>query len=72
MSKVEDSNVEDVIAHMRERSIEAKKEYGVTTERDDMTLEQWIDHTQEELCDAAIYLEKIKKIVHAMKTGAFV
>lgn len=35
--------------------------YGVTADRDDLTLDQWLTHAQEEAMDFAIYLEKIKK-----------
>jgi len=29
-------------------------------ERDDLTFAQWIQHLQEELMDAVVYIEKIK------------
>jgi hypothetical protein len=31
-------------------------------ERDDLTLMQWLQHLQEELMDAAVYIEKIKQL----------
>jgi hypothetical protein len=30
-------------------------------ERDDLTFAQWIQHLQEELMDAVVYIEKIKQ-----------
>ncbi len=56
-----DSNVFDVCQKMFNRMNEGRKKYGVTTERTDLDLEQWIIHLQEELMDATIYLERILK-----------
>lgn len=43
-----------------ERSIKGYQKYGVTTEREDIDFVGWIQHLQEELLDAAIYIERIK------------
>lgn len=43
-----------------ERSAKGFKKYGVTLERKDLTTRQWIQHLQEELLDAACYLERLK------------
>ncbi len=56
MSKIEDK----VIDQIRERAKEGKNKYGVTMERDDLTLKEWVQHAQEEAMDLAVYLEKIK------------
>jgi hypothetical protein len=37
--------------------------YGTDLDRDDLYFIEWIQHTQEELMDATLYLEKIKKIL---------
>lgn len=55
MSKIEES----VIEKIRERADIGKSKYGVTMERDDLTTRQWLVHLQEELMDAAVYLEKV-------------
>jgi len=34
--------------------------YGVTTERDDLSTLEWLQHFQEELMDACVYIEKLK------------
>ena len=57
MSKIE----EKVIEQIRERSEVGKNKYGVTMERTDLNLLEWVQHTQEEMMDAAVYLEKIKE-----------
>ncbi len=37
-----------------------KSKYGTTMERNDLTLMQRLQHLQEELMDAAVYVEKLK------------
>lgn len=60
-----DKNVEAIRQKLLERSEVGLKKYGVTTERDDLDLIQWLTHLQEELLDGAVYIEaaiqKIKK-----------
>ena len=55
-----DKNVDAVCAMMQQRSERGLQKYGVTTERGDIDLLGWLQHLQEELCDAAIYIERIK------------
>ena len=56
-----DNNVLLVTEKMKERADTGLKKYGVTTERTDLSLLEWITHAQEEAMDLAIYLERIKK-----------
>lgn len=56
-----DSIVETIILRFRERSELGKKKYGVTLDRTDLSLLDWICHAQEEHMDAILYLEKIKQ-----------
>jgi hypothetical protein len=51
---------EAVVAQLRTRAEKGKEKYGTTMERDDLTLMQWLQHLQEELMDAAVYVEKLK------------
>jgi len=57
---VSDKIVESVIDQFRTRAEAGKRKYGTTMERDDLTLMQWLQHLQEELMDAAVYVEKLK------------
>ena len=57
-----DRVVESVIDQLRTRAEKGKEKYGTTMERDDLTLMQWLQHLQEELMDAAVYIEKIKQL----------
>ena len=55
-----DAITEAVIAQLRTRAEKGKQKYGTTMKRDDLTLIQWLQHLQEELMDAAVYVEKLK------------
>jgi hypothetical protein len=57
-----DSIVEGVIDQFRTRAEQGKAKYGTTMDRNDLTPMQWIQHLQEELMDAVVYLQKIKRI----------
>ena len=56
-----DANVQRVTTKMLERARTGLNKYGVTTERTDLTLLEWVTHAQEEAMDLAIYLERIKQ-----------
>jgi len=55
-----DKNVEKVITQLRDREEEGLRKYGVNTERTDLTSLEWLQHLQEELMDASVYIEKLK------------
>lgn len=55
MSKYE----EQVINKIRERAEVGKNKYGVTMERTDLNTLEWLIHLQEELMDAAVYVERL-------------
>lgn len=57
MSKIE----EQVIEQIRNRAKIGEKKYGHTLERNDLTFLEWLQHLQEELMDAACYVEKLKE-----------
>lgn len=52
-----DPNVERVCHKLRLRSQLGIRKYGTTTDRPDFDVLAWLHHLQEELMDAAIYLE---------------
>jgi len=56
-----DENVESVRDLLSRRMLSGYQKYGVTTERTDIDLAGWLQHLQEELLDAAVYVERIKK-----------
>jgi len=55
MSRIEDKVCEKIQA----RAAVGKNKYGVTMERSDLSIEQWLKHFQEELMDAIVYTEKL-------------
>jgi hypothetical protein len=57
---MKDKIVQKVITTLMSRSETGMRKYGVTMDRDDLTFTQWMQHLQEELMDAIIYIEKLK------------
>ena len=55
-----DRNVEKVITQLRSREEQGMIKYGVNTERKDLSTLEWLQHLQEELMDASVYIEKLK------------
>ena len=55
-----DKNVEKVITQLRDREEQGMNKYGVNTERNDLSTLEWLQHLQEELMDASVYIEKLK------------
>ena len=61
MSKIE----EQVINKLRSRADAGKQKYGTTMERNDLNNAEWLKHLQEELLDAAVYVEKLLTLIDA-------
>ena len=55
-----DKNVENVVTQLRNREQQGLRKYGVNTERQDLSNLEWLQHLQEELMDASVYIEKLK------------
>ena len=53
--------VESVRAKFYERSQRGIRKYGTTMEENSCSLIEWLNHLQEELMDATLYVEKLKK-----------
>ena len=61
----EDSIVAAVIEKFKKRSALGIAKYGVTLDRSDLSIQDWIQHAQEELMDGILYLEKLKSQVQS-------
>jgi len=61
MQEEEDTIVKGVISSFKQRSNIGIKKYNKTLDRDDLSTIQWLQHLQEELMDATLYIEKLKK-----------
>ncbi len=60
--KTKDSVVESVVSKFRERSRVGIEKYDTTLDRKDLSTLEWITHLQEELMDAILYVERLKKL----------
>ena len=61
--KTEDPIIEKVCDQLVSRSDVGYKKYGVTLDEDVPDLQKWLQHLQEELLDAANYVEKLKSVL---------
>ena len=58
-----DPIIEKVCDQLVSRSDVGYKKYGVTLDEDTPDLQKWLQHLQEELLDAANYVEKLKSVL---------
>jgi hypothetical protein len=61
-----------VLAKYYERSQLGIKKYGRTLDRDDLNLTDWLNHLQEELMDATLYIEKLKSDLKQAQKAALI
>jgi len=59
--KFRDPVVERVVDKFVGRSDVGYKKYGVTLDKDPSEMLEWLNHLQEELMDAVLYLQKAKE-----------
>jgi succinate dehydrogenase flavin-adding protein (antitoxin of CptAB toxin-antitoxin module) len=60
MKDREDRYVQSVKEKYEQRSQTGIKKYNTTLEREDLDFLDWLNHLQEELMDATLYIEKLK------------
>lgn len=58
---MKDTIVESVIEQFKQRSNVGINKYGVTLDREDLNTLEWLQHLQEELMDATLYVQKLKE-----------
>jgi uncharacterized protein (DUF2252 family) len=56
-----DNVVRDVLKRFNARSLSGIEKYNTTLERNDLNSLEWLQHLQDELMDAVLYLERLKK-----------
>lgn len=44
---------------LSERAERGKENYGTTMDREDLTVEEWLQHAYEEVLDLSLYLKKL-------------
>ena len=64
-----DSIVDSVVDKFIDRSRVGKAKYGVTLDREDWSLDQWIEAAIEEHIDAILYLQKIRTVIGGKKNA---
>lgn len=60
-----DSIVSEIIQQYQIRAEFGEKKYGVTLDREDLSITDWIEHAKQEAMDLTLYLEKLKKTLIA-------
>jgi succinate dehydrogenase flavin-adding protein (antitoxin of CptAB toxin-antitoxin module) len=56
----QDKYVQSVKEKFEQRSQTGIRKYNTTLEREDLDFLDWLNHLQEELMDATLYIEKLK------------
>lgn len=64
---MKDKHVESVIAKYRERSKVGIEKYNTSLERDDLSIQDWLKHAQEEAMDFSLYIEKLMSLLNSDK-----
>jgi len=54
-----DSVTKSVLDKYLDRAIAGKNKYGTDMDRKDLNVVQWLQHLQEEMMDATLYVEKL-------------
>jgi hypothetical protein len=68
MSSFRDPVVERVVDKFKQRSNVGYKKYGITLDDDPSKMIDWLNHLQEELMDAVLYLQKAKETYEKEKS----
>lgn len=63
----QDRIVNNVVNSYKSRSQIGIRKYGTTLEDNHIKLTEWLQHLQEELMDATLYIEKLKSEINASK-----
>ena len=58
------SNIEDEVCRkIQARTKVGLKKYGITMEDEILSIYDWLNHLQQELMDATVYVEKLMNVV---------
>ena len=60
-TNVRDSVVDEIVSKFQERSRVGITKYGTTLDRKDLKTEDWVNHIQEELMDAILYTQRLRR-----------
>ena len=65
--KKTDSIVDSIIDKFVDRAIFGKQKYGTDLDRNDLELEEWLEHSIQEKMDDILYMQKTLKVVREAK-----
>lgn len=54
-----DTITKSVLDKYLDRAVAGKNKYGTDMDRNDLNVVQWLQHLQEEMMDATLYVEKL-------------
>ena len=64
-----DSVVDSIIDKFIDRAIVGKAKYGTDLDRNDLSLEDWLEHSIQEKMDDILYMQKTLKVVREAKNS---
>lgn len=64
-----DSIVDSIIDRFVERAQVGMRKYGTNLDRDDLSLEQWLEHSIEEQLDNILYMQRALKELRSSKNS---
>jgi hypothetical protein len=65
--KVTDSIVDSIIDQFVSRATVGKQKYGTDMDRNDLSLEDWLEHSIQEKMDDLLYMQKTLQILREAK-----
>lgn len=65
--KVTDSVVDSIIDKFVERATIGREKYGTDLDRQDLSLEDWLEHSLQEKMDDILYIQKALKTLRESK-----
>ena len=65
--KITDSIVDSVIDQFIQRATIGKQKYGIDRDRNDLSLEDWLEHSIQEKMDDLLYMQKTLQILREAK-----
>ncbi len=64
-----DSVVNAVVNKYKDRANTGFEKYNTTLDREDLNELDWLNHLQDELMDASLYVQKLKHIIEKRKNS---
>jgi hypothetical protein len=65
--KVTDSIVDSIIDEFVQRATIGKQKYGTDMDRNDLSLEDWLEHSIQEKMDDILYMQKALQVLRETK-----